>query len=198
MKFANVAGIRFGRLTAKVPIRNPNGRYSWRCDCGCGDTVVVRVADLLSKHTRSCGCLKRQIARKRMLRHGHTANSVVSSEYRTWCAMKYRCENPNDKRYAHYGGRGIKVCKRWQSFRMFFRDMGNRPTGATLERKNNNGNYTPSNCVWASLLKQANNRQNNRHITYQGETLTVAQWAKKLKVKYSTLYMRLYRGKPAI
>jgi hypothetical protein len=94
-------------------------------------------------------------------KHGHAITGQVSPEYRSWCAMMARCNNPNSSRYKYYGKRGIKVCERWHDFRNFLADMGSRPDGLTLDRKNNNGNYEPSNCCWATRKKQNNNKRNN-------------------------------------
>ena len=92
------------------------------------------------------------------MRHGHTRNGKESSEYISWAHMKTRCQNPNNDRYHRYGGRGIKVCERWQSFENFLADMGVRPPGLTLERMDNDSNYEPGNCKWATQKEQANNK----------------------------------------
>lgn len=115
-------------------------------------------------------------------------------EYTSWCAMKQRCNYPKNKRYARYGGRGIKVCPQWDnSFEQFLSDMGRKPTTKhTLERINNNGNYEPSNCRWATLQEQATNRIDVHKLSYNGITLTTREWASKLGFKYSTLRQRLF------
>lgn len=112
-------------------------------------------------------------------------------EYRIWVWMKQRCNNPNNTGYHKYGGRGIKVCKRWLRFESFYRDMGDRPKGLTLERINNSKGYFPDNCKWATWKEQANNSRKNVVIEYKGVKLTMAQWAEKLKINYRTLRYRL-------
>jgi hypothetical protein len=192
----DVTGIRFGRLVALSVIKNRNHKYtwnSWRCRCDCGQFSNVRISDLMD-HTKSCGCLRVEKVSENFTTHGHTSKGNVSREYRTWCSMKERCDNPKNKRYQDYGARGISICKRWRtSFQAFLDDMGSKPPGMTLERKNTNGNYEPSNCTWADNFAQSNNRRNNRRVIHEGQSLTVSQLARKLGVKYSTVYMPLYR-----
>jgi len=115
-----------------------------------------------------------------------------SAEYRTWSHMKDRCNNPNDKRYHCYGGRGIKICDAWNnSFESFFTDMGERPEGMTIDRIDNNGDYEPSNCRWASTKTQCNNKRTNRMFTYNGKTQTMQQWADEYNLPLSTLKNRI-------
>lgn len=108
--------------------------------------------------------------------------------------MKRRCYDPNNHKYQQYGARGIAVCERWMSFDNFLADMGPKPAGMTLERKNVNGHYTPKNCIWASPKTQANNKTSNRLLTHNGVTLTSAQWAERTGINYVSLRMRLHRG----
>lgn len=112
-------------------------------------------------------------------------------EYNTWGSMKARCSNKKNPRFNRYGGRGISVCERWSSFDNFFADMGNRPEGMTLDRINNDGDYEPSNCRWATTSEQLKNTSRIRHLTLNGETLSLVDWAKKIGVKANTLTMRL-------
>lgn len=118
-------------------------------------------------------------------------------EHTAWCHMKARCQNPKHKSFKHYGGRGIKVCQRWQSFDNFFEDMGRRPSRShTLERKNNYVNYKPSNCVWATQKAQMNNTRKNRIVEFQGVQMTLAQWSEHLGVTYQSLQHRIKKGIP--
>lgn len=117
-------------------------------------------------------------------------------EYHLWSLMKQRCTNPNTDKYDRYGGRGIKVCDRWMnSFENFYADMGPRPsTEHTIERENNNGNYEPNNCRWATKTEQANNRSSNTFIELNGQKVTIADASRELGVKYNTLLARVKRG----
>ena len=115
--------------------------------------------------------------------------------YRVWSNMKARCHNKNAPNYSMYGARGIKVCERWHDFALFLQDMGDKPDGLTLERKDNGGNYEPSNCRWATPQEQSRNTRRNRKLTYKGETLLLADWADKLHIHRATLWSRLSRSK---
>lgn len=131
------------------------------------------------------------------LRHGHTRKRSKSKAYAAWASMKQRCLYKKCPRYEQYGGRGIKVCKRWlNSFDNFLSDMGEPPTPEhSLDRINVNKGYYKSNCRWASKEEQANNRSNNVFVAFEGRTLTVSQWGRELGIKGNTIRMRLNRGK---
>lgn len=118
-----------------------------------------------------------------------------TSEYRAWTHLKDRCYNKNDKRYSRYGGRGIEVCDKWRnSFMAFYKDMGSKPTEKhQIDRIDNNGNYEPANCKWATPVEQANNRRSNNRFTYKGQTLTIKQWAEYSGIDYDKLRQRLMR-----
>lgn len=117
-----------------------------------------------------------------------------TTEYSIWASMLNRCRNPRVRCFERYGGRGIRVCDRWLRFENFFADMGFRPTGMTLERKDTNGDYEPSNCKWATLTEQNNNKRTNRRITIDGETLTLAQWCRITGLHHKLIGRRLDRG----
>src|SRR5215510_2760970 len=119
--------------------------------------------------------------------HGLTGTRV----YKTWRSMKERCLNPKNPSYKCYGGRGIKICERWLSFENFLADMGDKPLGLTLERKDNNGDYTPENCYWATAKEQARNRGTNRYLTYNGITKTLTEWAEEKGMSPAALARRL-------
>ena len=123
-----------------------------------------------------------------MTTHGQSK----TKQYGVYKAMLARCYDENTIGYPNYGGRGITVCERWRnSYEAFFEDMGPRPLGGTLERKDTNGNYCKENCVWATQKEQCNNTRRNRHLTHEGVTLTVSQWADRLGIRASVLYCRL-------
>lgn len=122
--------------------------------------------------------------------HGQSYTQV----YRVWAAMKDRCTNSRNVRWHRYGGRGVKVCKRWLAFANFLEDMGPRPDGTTLERKKNNIGYRPSNCIWATSYDQSRNRSTTRWLTHGGETLCVSDWAKRFGMTRNTFNYRLNKG----
>ena len=161
----------------------------WWCRCNCGQEKMVIAKSLIQGFTHSCGCLRRELARKQMTTHGKTN----SPEFAAWNAMIQRCCNPNAKSFKNYGGRGISVCERWRnSFSCFLQDMGARTSPEhSIERVDNNGDYSPDNVVWALPMQQAHNRRTNHLITFHGVTLCATEWASKLGITLETLLGRL-------
>lgn len=159
-KRLDITDQQFGRLVAKKPIY-VNGKPKWECLCSCGNLKITGISELRGGSTRSCGCLRVQINRNLRLIHGDTSFGNMSTEYRSWSGMIQRCECERNKRYSRYGGRGISVCTRWRnSFSNFLSDMGRKPGPEySLDRINNDGNYEPENCRWATLSQQAMNRK---------------------------------------
>jgi hypothetical protein len=130
-------------------------------------------------------------------RQSHPKHRMIHTpEYRRWRCMKTRCLNPHDAAYYRYGGAGIKICDRWLKFESFFADMGYVPEGYQLDRIDSGGNYEPSNCRWVTPQRQQNNRRNNLRLTFNGETLTAADWARRIGIKDNTLCERYRRGWP--
>lgn len=161
---------RFGRLIAvRNGRRDPRGRRRWHCVCDCGKPTTVYLFALRRGTTQSCGCLWRErmieagLGNEHRLMHGEArrGSKGQTAEYRTWRRMIERCENAANDSFEYYGGRGIKVCKRWRaSFPAFLADMGRKPTpGHSLDRINNDGDYKPSNCRWSTASVQNNNRR---------------------------------------
>lgn len=160
----NIIGQRFGRLVVmKFAFIAKSGSAVWHCRCDCGKTRTTSARNLKVGDAVSCGCRRIEAWRENGKANGRAnkthGQSRRSSEYSSWSAMRTRCTNPNATGYDRYGGAGIKVCKRWNRFENFLADMGKRPKGKTLDRINSNGNYTPSNCRWATPLVQRLNQR---------------------------------------
>lgn len=194
METINLVGQRFGRLLVQSKAAATPGRDSrWTCRCDCGQSSVVRGTYLRTGKTRSCGCLVRVRARENAKRHGQSRTPTHLS----WMGAIQRCTDPNHARYADYGGRGIKVCERWQVFENFLADMGERPAGTSIDRINNDGDYEPDNCRWATKTQQARNCRTNHTLTIDGQTRSVAEWVELRGLNYRTVMSRLARGWPA-
>lgn len=125
--------------------------------------------------------------------HGLSKRGKTRATYRIWESMMCRCSNPKDKAYGLYGGRGIYVCERWRDPVHFYSDMGNRPVGMSLERKDNDGPYSPDNCIWADRITQANNRRNNRYLIWAGERKTIAELARITGIHERCIFDRIFR-----
>lgn len=198
---AELSGLTvFGELTVLRIERDPARlRHYALCRCSCGVEKSVRIDHLRTGKTTSCGHIARQKARDRIsaVIEGATVHGMHGSRvYNIWHGMRQRCGNPKHPSYHRYGGRGIKVCKRWHKFEYFLADMGRPPDGYELERNDNDDGYSPKNCRWASHSDQMNNRSTNRKLTINGETLTLAQWARRVGLHYNTLAGRLDDGWP--
>lgn len=195
--FKDLTGQIFGRLRVLgAEGVGQDRQYYWRCACSCGKTVVVSGHNLRRGQTRSCTCFQKDRVREMFTVHGHARVGPKISEYGIWCSMKRRCLNSNEDQFKDYGGRGITICERWlNSFENFLADMGRRPSKRhTIDRINNDGNYEPGNCRWATRLEQNNNARSNIRITHNGKTQTVAQWAREFGIKYKTLLTRIHNG----
>lgn len=194
-KNQDLAGRKFNKWMAI----SYNGRAGttkiqrWMCQCDCGTIRDVSRKALISNRSKSCGCEKKPHSTARFTKKNGYLKP--SAEYYTWFGMKNRCLNSNTKSYKNYGARGIKICARWiDSFDNFLTDMGKKPSPKhSLERIDNNGNYEPSNCRWATIEDQNNNKANTKFITHNGITLSIGEWSKITGIKYMTLYMRIFR-----
>lgn len=190
-------GQRFGRLTVLNGKQCRNQHAYVLCACDCGREKWIGLDNLMGRRTNSCGCLRSEKSREHclaMTSHGEAA--ARSPEYRCWIGMRKRCLDPSNDRFADYGGRGIHICDRWKdSFVNFLSDMGRKPTRThSLERRDNNGNYDPSNCCWALPVQQSNNRRSNVNLTYLGLTFTATQWAEFFGVNADLFHKRIAAG----
>lgn len=181
-------GQRFGKLLVCESFRRSDGLKVVRAKCDCGGEWVGPVGNLRSGSTRSCGCLASEATSTRSRRHGMCG----TPEYVSWAAMLQRCR---DHTNSMYGGKGIKVCDRWNSFENFYADMGPRPSQAhSIDRIDNKGDYCPENCRWATDAEQSVNRSSNNICTYKGRSLPLKLWCDELGLNYATTNARLRMG----
>ncbi|MFZ6813589.1 hypothetical protein ACO0K3_03910 [Undibacterium sp. Rencai35W] len=178
---------RFGRLLVTSYILG-----KWLCQCDCGNTRSVQGHHLRNGNTKSCGCYRNEFSEIHVTTHGQSKSAL----YLIWTGMKDRCGNPNNPNYDRYGGRRITVCDRWaNSFEDFSADVGKRPRGTSLDRIDNDGNYEPSNCRWATKIVQARNTSGNRYFTINSEKRSLAEWCEINNLPYQRVYARLKRGR---
>lgn len=179
----SLIGSKFSYLTVIGYSPKPHAK-SWECRCVCGNITWRAKYQLMSKKGKSCGCKKVLFSGAARRVHG----MHKTPEHSAWMSMKYRCLNKNCKQYKNYGGRGIKICKKWSDpktgFLNFFADMGVKPTLThCLERIDNNKGYNPSNCKWATRLEQARNRRSTVMVTYRGKKISLSELAEKFGLK---------------
>lgn len=165
----------------------------WSCRCECGATTEASTSQLRGDNTRSCGCLKRESMLRRFTKHGRYG----TREYRSWIAAKGRCYNPNNQDYANYGGRGIAMSDEWRDdFNAFLRDMGACPAQHSIDRIDSDRGYETGNCRWAPAVVQARNQRSNHRITFDGQTLTLGEWAERKGLTRTALEQRVKAGWP--
>ena len=189
-------GDRFGRLVVISESGchiKPSGQKlkKWLCLCDCGNKHVVIGNKLKGGLTKSCGCFRKEVMSQGPNR-SHGMNKTPA--YEIWCGMIKRCFNKKSNNYDIYGGRGISVCDEWLKFENFYRDIGDRPGNASIDRIDNNGNYEPSNCRWATSKEQARNTRSNRIIEFKGESKCLSEWSELFGVKVATLWNRINQG----
>lgn len=189
-------GCSFGRLVvigAAFRTRRSGSRTDWQvvAACKCGTINCYYLRNLTAGMTTSCGCVQKEKTRQASKTHGMRKDPL----YGIWNMMRARCENPKNGAYARYGGRGIKVCQRWQTFENFLADMGQRPSSEhSLDRIDNDGDYCPENCRWATRSEQGQNKRNNVLLTIKGVTKHYKQWADEYGLAYSTVIKRIAKG----
>jgi len=191
-KTIDITGLKYGKLTA-ISLAYKKGAFSfWKCLCDCGNEVVVMKSYLVAGHTKSCGCIRRDLCSKRLLKHGATG----TTEYNIWKNIIARTTSTNLPCSNRYIGRGITVCDEWRhSFEQFYKDMGAKPTPKhTIDRINNDGGYSPDNCRWATYKEQNSNKSNTVHVTINGITKTTNQWSAITGVSNSVIHRRIKRG----
>lgn len=193
----DMTGKKYGRLTVLERAgTDGSGNATWLCQCECGNTTIVPGRTLRNGESKSCGCLHnevRKVAGKKNKKHGMKHTRIYSH----WCAMKSRCYNPHNNRYATYGARGITVCDEWrdsfEAFRDWAQESGYRDD-LTIDRIDPNGPYSPENCRWATQKEQQNNRRNTKRLTFNGKTKTISEWAEETGLSRKIISGRLYRG----
>jgi hypothetical protein len=198
MKPIDLTGMIFGRLHVVKRAENHGGRTAWVCTCECGEQAIVMTKLLQNGRTTSCGCRRREVASATLIAAMTIHGQTDTYAYQCWRSMKLRCYTKTSTGYENYGGRGIKVCDRWRdSFEAFIADMGQPPSEKhTIERCDVNGDYTPSNCCWATKIEQGNNKRNNDLLEFNGRKQTRAEWAREFDINYETLSWRLANGWP--
>lgn len=193
----DLTGLKFGmwtvlRIAGTRRFKSRTALLYYECRCDCGRIRTISGGSITSGLSASCGCQTIIATKKSNTTHGKSK----TREYRTWAGIKERCYSPKKPVYKHYGGRGIKVCDRWlESFENFFEDMGLKPSPKhSIERKNTNGNYEPSNCVWATQLEQMHNFGKNVNVEINGEIKCIAEWARGVNMKEATFRARIRAG----
>ena len=193
MSITDLSGREFGRLRVIEFSGIKNKHYFWNCKCACGNITSVDGGKLNSGHTQSCGCLGTERRTKAVTKHGQASRSGISIEYSAWKTMRQRCEDKTRKDYKNYGGRGISVCKRWSEFQNFYADMGPKPSGYSIERKDNNLGYSPENCAWETTSRQARNKRTSKVVEFQGKQRNFADLCDEFRANYHATWQRVFR-----
>ena len=188
----DLTGQRFNRLIVIEPSRTKNGKYAWKCLCDCGNYTIAVGAQLKNGNTKSCGCYKNDIARKRFMKHGLSRTKL----FHVYQGMHSRCENKKSRMYKHYGGRGVSVCEEWSgeagvvNFCEWSMDNGYEE-GLQIDRIDNDGNYEPSNCRWVTCQENLMNKSNTLFYEYNGNKKTLQDWAIVSNIPYKRLRARI-------
>ena len=188
----NLTGQVFGRLTVMDCAGvNAHGSALWKCKCECGTIKTIDGQHLRKGAIKSCGCLRKDLPATMFRTHGLRNHPL----YVVWVDMRRRCDNKTNSRYKDYGGRGITICEEWYDFKKFYDwAIAGYKKGLSLDRINNDGNYEPSNCRWATRTEQANNKRNNRTICIDGVNKHLLEWCHEYNIEPSTALTRIKRG----
>ena len=193
-RIKDMVGQKFGRLEVVSfdHLGKTNFSAYWKCKCECGNETIVRGSCLRNGESTSCGCFARELSSERNSTHGCKNTRL----YHVWVDMKQRCTNSKQPDFPTWGGRGITVCEEWSKFEPFYEWAINNgyQDDLTIDRIDNDGNYCPENCRWATYEEQANNRRSTQLITYNGETYSTTKWSKKLGGNRNIVNQRLKRG----
>lgn len=193
-KIKDLTGQKFTRLTV-IGLHEIRARKSyWNCVCECGNNLTTRSDALTSGRARSCGCLHKESASKIFKDRNTTHGKTGTRTYNIWCGIVTRCTNENTSYFKHYGGRGISICERWLTFENFLSDMGECPSGLSIDRIDVNCDYEPSNCRWTDMKTQQRNTRKNRLLTHNNKTHCVSEWAEIYGVGRSLIKDRLRLG----
>lgn len=187
-------GQRYGRLTVIERVGSQDGHSLWRFRCDCGTEITITANRARRRNNRSCGCLRREIM-TRLGKSNTTHGLSRRPEHAIWSGMHQRCADHRHPTYASYGGRGITVCDRWQTFENFYADMGPRPTPAhTIDRKDNDRGYDPENCRWITRSQQSRNTSRNIIVLWRGQRMCLKDAAALTNISYNTVKERVRRG----
>lgn len=193
-KARDITGYKYNRLTAvKFSHSDKNYNQYWVFRCDCGNEIIARKSFVISGHSKSCGCLQKEIAKNEVVKHSVTHNESKTRLYRIWKLMHARCK---DKSVKYYGAKGIEVCPEWSDYTVFKKwaiEDGYKEN-LTIDRIDYNGNYEPNNCRWATYKEQAQNTSRNHFITHNSETKCIAEWCRELNIKVSTFCQRMRKG----
>ena len=193
MKQLNLTGKRFGKLVAiKTAGKTKNGAYLWKCKCDCGNEIIANVGNLKNGHTKSCGCLRVDRCKTNFTKHGLEHTRL----YGIWSDMRLRCYDEKNIAYHRYGGRGITICDEWKNDVKAFYDWATAngyKDSLTIDRIDNDGNYCPENCRWATVKEQASNRRSNILVTHNGKTQTMKKWANEVGTPYKVVWARMQK-----
>lgn len=186
----DISGMRFGRLVAvSFSHKDKHGACVWNVLCDCGEIKTVAASNLFGK-TKSCGCLKKQLDKTKLVTHGLSGTRT----HRIWKGIIARCNIESATGFENYGGRGVRVCKQWLDYANFFNDMGPAPEGMSIDRIDVNGDYTIENCKWSSRIEQSRNRRTNRLIDVAGKKTVLSEAASLSEMRYDAIRFRLNRG----